>query len=127
MWSWPRPRLRLRTGGREIDCEAVYVAKGRWFAGPWQFAPARLADPRLHVVALPALTRLRFLHFVALLLLGKLPQGRAGYVCLQCATLEIESRAPHPLQADGDPMGHAPARLAVDPLPWDAVCEPAAP
>ncbi|MGE5722538.1 MAG: diacylglycerol/lipid kinase family protein, partial [Sphingomonadales bacterium] len=59
--AWPRRPIALRSNGRTIACEAFYVAKGRFFAGPWSFAPeASVGDPLLHVVALAKLTRRRY-------------------------------------------------------------------
>jgi len=40
LWRWPRPRLRLSFEGRSLDCEAVYIAKGRYFAGRGASHPA---------------------------------------------------------------------------------------
>jgi diacylglycerol kinase (ATP) len=54
LFDWRRTPIRLSWDGGTLVCEAFYVAKGRYFAGPWSFAPAAsVADPLLHVVALP--------------------------------------------------------------------------
>lgn len=36
---WRRIPIRLSWDGGILVCEAFYVAKGRYFAGPWSFAP----------------------------------------------------------------------------------------
>jgi diacylglycerol kinase family enzyme len=36
---WPRHRLRLSANGASWECEAVYIAKGCYYAGAWSFAP----------------------------------------------------------------------------------------
>jgi len=118
---WPRPRLRLRDGERDIACEAVYIAKGRFFAGPWSFAPqASVDDPTLHVVALHRATRLHYLRFLALLLLGRSLVGRRGITCLRTRALTIEGADGAPLQADGDIVAHLPVTLGIasKPVPF---------
>src|SRR5690606_19476787 len=58
LWRWPRHAIRLEAEGRTVECEAFYVAKGRYYAGGWSFAQqARVHDPVLHVVALPTARR----------------------------------------------------------------------
>src|SRR5699024_7885141 len=44
--SWPRHAITLDADGRRVACEAFYVAKGRYYAGGWSFAPqARVHEP----------------------------------------------------------------------------------
>lgn len=112
---WPRPQLRVVTGDREIACEAVYVAKGRFFAGPWSFAPtAALDQPLFHVVALRHATRRDFLYFVWLLWRRQPLADHANIVILSCTELEIEG-ANLPLQADGDIVAHLPVQISLSP------------
>ena len=69
--EWPRYRIALATDGREISCEAFYVAKGRYYAGRWSFAPkARVDEPLLHVVALRKARRRDYARFVWTLIRG---------------------------------------------------------
>jgi diacylglycerol kinase family enzyme len=118
LWEWPRPRLRLLVDGRRIDCEAVYIAKGRYFAGPWSFAPAaRVGDPRLHVVALPRATRRAYLAFLWAMARGRDPGQSRWAMSLACARLDIEADGPVPLQADGDIVAQCPLTMAVHPVP----------
>lgn len=127
LWRWPRPRLQLRVDGEPWTAEAVFIAKGRYYAGPWSFAPdARVESPLLHVVALPRLTRGVFLRFALALLLGRAPPAS---ICrsASCREITIET-APGspavPLQADGDLQGSTPVRIALDTEPY-RVCRPA--
>ncbi len=89
--EWPRHRIVLECGGGEIDCEAFYVAKGRYYAGRWSFAPkARLDEPLLHVVALKrAVGRLAY----AAAFLGLLLDWPRHGIVLTCGEGEIECEA----------------------------------
>jgi diacylglycerol kinase family enzyme len=118
LWRWPRPKLRLRAVGIDLPCEAVFVAKGRYYAGPWSFAPAaRLDAQRVHVVAIEHLTRWNFLRFMVFLLLHRPLAGRQGFACFETDSLNIECATGAPLQADGDAAGACPATIAVLPAP----------
>ena len=118
LWRWPRPALRIDADGRGLACEAVYVAKGRYFAGPWSFAPAaRVSDGLLHVVALRRARRRDFLVFCLDMLLGRDPGARANAMALTCRALAINCDVPVPVQADGDVVATCPVRLAVHPAP----------
>ena len=93
VFKWPRHRIVLSCSGREIDCEAFYAAKGRYYAGGWSFAPqARLGEPVLHVVALRQARRRDYASFVWTLLRGR-------------------------DQADGDIVGMLPATMTVAEAP----------
>jgi len=112
---WPRPALTLAADGQSIACEAVYIAKGRYYAGPWSFAPGAAADdPYLHVVAMKRARRRDFLRFLwALLHRGDLARN-PNLIRITCASLRIEGTA-EPLQADGDIVAHLPVEIAIDP------------
>ncbi len=115
---WPRPRIRLTANDEIIECEAVYVAKGRFYAGPWSFAPAaRLDQPWLHVVALERAGRRQFLRFALDLALGRDPALRQGVRSFKCEELELTSDSPVAVQADGDVIASLPVRIAIDPHP----------
>ena len=115
---WPRHDIMLEADGRTISCEAFYVAKGRFFAGPWSFAPAaRLHAPELHVVALTKVTRLRYLRFVLTMLLGARVDRVPGASCFSCTELSAHSAHPLPVQADGDIVAALPVTLSLRPDP----------
>lgn len=114
LWNWPRREIVLRHDGRMLRCEAFYVAKGRFFAGPWSFAPAaRLSDPRLHVVALKRCTRLDFARFLLAMLRGQPMEELSGAVVFTCRSLAAEAAEPLPVQADGDIAAALPVKIAV--------------
>jgi diacylglycerol kinase family enzyme len=113
---WPRPRLRVVHDGRETACEAVYIAKGRLFAGPWSFAPnAAVDDPLFHVVTLGRVTRLLYARFLWRLVAGRSVATLPGATHFTCTTLRIEGDAP--LEADGDIVGQLPVEIRIDPVP----------
>lgn len=121
LMKWPRDAITLSHSGGEVTCEAFYVAKGRYFAGPWSFAPdAQLADPRLHVVALTRARRRDFARFAWAMLSG-VPVGRLpGVVAFTCTELSATASTPLPVQADGDVVAALPAKMKLrpDPMPF---------
>ena len=116
--EWPRYRIALATDGREISCEAFYVAKGRYYAGRWSFAPkARVDEPLLHVVALRNARRRDYARFVWTLIRGGDPAGLANVEIAICTRLNATSAEPLPIQADGDVVDTLPVVLSVDSVP----------
>ncbi|WP_116090246.1 diacylglycerol/lipid kinase family protein [Sphingomonas crusticola] len=110
---WPRPQLCVATPDREIACEAVYVAKGRYFAGPWSFAPqASVEEPLLHVVALRSATRRDFARFVWALWRGHPLAGRPNLILFSCTELTIDGDTA-PFQADGDIVATLPVHVTI--------------
>lgn len=121
LWHWPRHRIVLLADDREVACEAFYVAKCRYYAGRWSFAPgACVGDPALHVVALTKARRRDYLRFVLGLALGLRAESQKGVMVFTCRKLVVEADQPLPLQADGDIVGHVPGVLEVSeqPLPF---------
>jgi diacylglycerol kinase family enzyme len=117
--TWPRQPIRLLSADREVVCEAFYVAKGRFFAGPWSFAPAaQLAEPLLHVVALERATRRDYLRFLWTVFRGRGLGGLPRVAAFTCTSLSAESDLPLPVQADGDIVACLPVRLNLrsDPI-----------
>lgn len=111
---WPRPKLVLRHDGAMTECEAVYVAKGPFFAGPWSFAPdAKGDDPSLHVVALPVATRMAFLRFVWAMVRNRVPD-LADVRRFTCRELTIGGPISVPLQSDGDVVAHLPVMIGME-------------
>jgi len=114
---WPRLQFSVEADGRTIACEAIYIAKGRYYAGPWSFAPGAAADdPFLHVVALKQARRRDFVRFLWALLRHQDLTRNPNLVHATCAALTIAG-ADAPLQADGDIVAHLPVEIAIDPTP----------
>ena len=109
---WERHAMVLHAEGRSFPCEAVYIAKGRYFAGPWSFAhQASLTDEKLHVVALGTARRRDYLRFVLDLMLGRDPGARPGNLSLTCSQLLLEGPGHVDLQADGDLLATLPLEV----------------
>ncbi|HEX6376115.1 MAG TPA: diacylglycerol kinase family protein [Allosphingosinicella sp.] len=116
--DWRRTQIRLAWDGGETVCEAFYVAKGRYFAGPWSFAPeASIAEPLLHVVALASARRRDFARFAWALWRGKRVDSLDGVTAFTCTALTADADAPLPLQADGDAVAALPVRIALHDVP----------
>ncbi len=112
---WPRRQLVVEADGQSIACEAVYIAKGRYYAGPWSFAPGAAADdPFLHVIALKQARRRDFVRFLWALLHHDDLTRDPNLIHLTCAALKIAG-ADAPLQADGDIVTYLPVEIAIDP------------
>ena len=112
--DWPRRRIRLEVDGQALDCEAFYLAKGRYFAGPWSFAPRAAVDqPVLHLVAFARMARRDFLAFVWALMRARPIERLKGVTCMTCTALSAESEAALPVQADGDIVGTLPIGIRL--------------
>ncbi|MET1110217.1 MAG: diacylglycerol kinase family protein [Allosphingosinicella sp.] len=114
LFDWRRVPIRLAWEGGALTCEAFYVAKGRYFAGPWSFAPeADIGEPMLHVVALARARRRDFARFAFALWRGRRVDALPGVTAFTCTALEAEADSPLSIQADGDPVGALPATIAL--------------
>jgi diacylglycerol kinase (ATP) len=114
LWTWPRPHIALTVGEQALTCEAFYVAKGRYYAGPWSFArEARVHEPTLHVVALARCRRRDYLRFVATLVAGGDVTRLANVTIMAAATITADANEPLPVQADGDIVDTLPTTMTV--------------
>jgi diacylglycerol kinase family enzyme len=112
---WPRTRITLLHDNQRTECEAVYVAKGRFYAGRWSFAPqASVGEPLLHVTALRQASRTRFLLFLWALLWHRPVEHLAGVHCFTCTELTLLSESAPPIQGDGDIVAHLPLSITLE-------------
>lgn len=115
---WPRPRLTVTVDGRAFAGEAVFVCKGRFYAGPWVLdRQADLLSDRFRVLVLPRARR----RDIARLLLSAMLGGRFGareWHRMDARALTIVADGPLPVQADGDVVATTPValRVASEPL-----------
>jgi diacylglycerol kinase family enzyme len=117
---WQRTAIHLDSGERNEPCEAFYVAKGRYYAGGWSFAPrARGDEPLLHVVALRTARRRDYLRFLATLAVRGDVSRLANVEAFTCTTLSASASVPLPIQADGDIVGALPVTLRVEETPLE--------
>jgi diacylglycerol kinase (ATP) len=111
---WPRRPIRLDVDGRTFTCEAFYLAKGRYFAGPWSFAPqAGVDQPILHLVAFARMRRRDFAGFLWALLRKRPVDRLDGVTCLTCTALSAECDTALPVQADGDIVAALPVAVRL--------------
>lgn len=112
---WPQYRIHLRSSAGSFDCAAFYVAKARYFAGPWSFAPtASAAQSELHVVALRSCGRWAYMRFLWGLLSGRIDRVPDS-AQFRCTWLEAIGDQPIIVQVDGDPAMQLPIRIDL----WD--------
>jgi diacylglycerol kinase (ATP) len=111
--KWPRHRLTVRTQDETFAAEALFVLRGRFYAGPWTLHPeAHLGHGALRVLALPRARRRDVLSLAGRALAGmRAPHPDWRY--LEVDWLEVTSDQRVPVQADGDPVGVLPARIAM--------------
>ncbi len=111
--KWQRPKLRVIYDEGTFDCEAIYIANGRYFAGKFSFAPeARLESPLLHIVALKRAKRFDFLAFMIAVLRGR-AQSLQNAISVTTTSLDIRADQDCPVQADGDIATHLPAKIVM--------------
>ncbi len=114
---WPRSAMRLTIDGTVHNCEAVYIANGTYFAGPWSFAPAaRRTEPHFHIVALKRAGRMNYLSFMMRVVLGR-PMTGKNYIVAKTAYCHIDAEAPCPVQIDGDVEGNLPMTVRISERP----------
>ena len=118
LWLWPRHRIALSANGETLHCEAAYIAKGRYYAGPWSFAPgAKGDDAHIHIVALRTARRRDFASFCWRMLIGADMADDDNVISFRCTELSLHSELPLPLQADGDIVATCPIDIAVQDRP----------
>jgi diacylglycerol kinase family enzyme len=111
--KWPLHRLTVRTATEAFEAEALFVLRGRFYAGPWTLHPeAHLGHDALRVLALPRARR-RDVVSLAARALGGMRAPHAGWRYLETDWIEVTSDQPVPVQADGDSVGLLPARIEM--------------
>lgn len=116
LWDWQRPLIRMTVEGTHYECEAVYIAKGRYFAGSWSINPmARSCEKTMHIVALTSARRRDYAAFVWNMLRHGDPRSLPGAICLTCDALSLHSEHALPIQADGDIVDSLPAHIRLNP------------
>lgn len=112
--DWPRHRIRLEVDGVGCECEAFYVAKGRYYAGRWSFArEARVHEPVLHVVALGTARRRDYARFLWAVVTGADVSRLPDVHSFNGSGLSAASAERLPVQADGDIVATLPIALRL--------------
>jgi diacylglycerol kinase (ATP) len=119
LFRWPRAKITLSHAGGRTACEAVYIAKGRYFAGRWTLTPeASVLSPEFEVIALQRASRTDFLRFAWYILMGRPTGEMSGADHFRCRELTIASDDAVPLQADGDIVGYLPLHVSIRSAPF---------
>jgi diacylglycerol kinase family enzyme len=104
--------LTVRLDGKATHAAAVIVSKGRLYAGPYLLAPdAALCEPGFTVALFDQGGVLAALRYGVALPLNLLPR-QPGLRLVAARQVEILGQGV-PAQADGDPAGTVPLRVAV--------------
>lgn len=111
--KWPRHCLTVRVGAGEFTAEALFVMRGRFYAGPWTLHPeAHLGHGALRVLALPRARRRDVISLGARALMG-MRSPHPDWRYLEADRIEVTSDRSVPIQADGDAVGALPARIEM--------------
>jgi diacylglycerol kinase family enzyme len=110
---WPRPSLTVTANGEEFRCEAAFILKGRYFAGPWQLSvDADQRDPGFQLLLLPRARRRDYLRLIisAAVLPGL---SSAHWIRIRTDSVEITGDIALPVQADGDIVSALPIKAHI--------------
>ncbi|ANU07194.1 diacylglycerol/lipid kinase family protein [Paraurantiacibacter namhicola] len=111
--NWPRTRMQLVSDHGPLEAEAVFVLRGRHYAGRWTLdRAAQLQGESLRVLALPDARRRDLLALVAYALTGsRKPKGH--WHVFETQRLSVHCDAETPVQADGDVVDSSPVEFAL--------------
>jgi diacylglycerol kinase (ATP) len=111
-WDFPPLTVRL-DGGRALEARAVVVQGARSYGGLFELAPdAALDADLLRVSLIEAPTRRDLLRLLARAAVRRASRDHHLHA-FRARTVTIESPAPLPLQADGDPAGETPLTVTL--------------
>lgn len=120
---WPRQQFLLDVATadglqKSLSCEAFYIAKGRYFAGPWTLTPeAGLGENYFHLIALSSASRWHFIRFILSVARAKDPQNLSFAHLYRAQSLTIASQRKTEnmlfFQEDGDSMALPPTQIMM--------------
>ncbi len=111
--NWPRSPVTIDAGGETFEAEALFVLRGKFYAGPWSLdREAHLRQDRLRVLALPTGRRRDLAALIFYAVLGS-RKPRPIWRFLQTDSLLVSGSDGAPLQADGDIVGATPATIEM--------------
>lgn len=120
---WPQQQFLLdvvTTDGSKsgATCEAFYIAKGRYFAGPWTLTPeAGLGEDDFHLITLTRANRRNFIRFMLSIARGRDPKTLSFARSYRARSLTIkygsDSKNSLFFQEDGDTMAHPPRQIEM--------------
>ena len=115
---WPRHRMDLRAelaDGTmlEIQAEAIFLARGRYYAGPFRLSKkAALDSETVELVIMPRAGRLHCTFFALAVMMG-LPLDRLGIARTHSVRAVDIGESLLPIQVDGDSTPPRAGRLAA--------------
>lgn len=111
--DWPRTAIEVNCDGTVHRAEALFVLRGKFYAGPWTLdSQAGLLNDHLRVLILP---RARRRDLAALALRAILGPGKPlpGTLVCDARRITVRSALPVPVQIDGDAGGTTPLEIAM--------------
>lgn len=115
--KWPRRKMRLITDGGAHECEAVFILKGRFFAGPWQICPqADLTRPNFHLLMMPKARRRDYLRLMVSVIFWPAIASKK-WKNMSVNSVRVEGDRDMPVQVDGDVAGTLPIKAEIAPNP----------
>jgi diacylglycerol kinase (ATP) len=117
MLRWPRYQMTVTADGNTYNCEAVFVLKGRYFAGPFQISrKADLIDPKFQLILLPHARRRDYVRLM-ISAMGVPGAASKNWLHLTAQSLEITAAQPIPVQVDGDIIATLPVQAVIHERP----------
>ncbi len=112
---WPRRIMQIETEAGSFTAEALFVLRGRFYAGPWTLDPgANLGVARLRLLALPNARRRDIVALITYALAGS-RKPPAHWHFIEADQVRVTAATPLPLQVDGDMAGDTPAHFILTP------------
>lgn len=113
--KWPRQSFVIDTGKEQLEAEALFVLRGKFYAGPWMLdRRAHLGHDGLRILALPRARRRDMLLLALYAMLGSTwPHARWRFV--ETDRLAVLGGEGLPVQADGDVVARAPVTFELSP------------
>lgn len=113
MKSWPRCPVTVDTGEEQLTAEALFVLRGKFYAGPWTLdRGAHLGTQRLRILVLEKARRRDMLSLLAYAIFGARRLG-PNLRLLEADKLSISCAEPIPVQADGDHVATTPVSIEM--------------
>ncbi len=111
--NWPRQSVTIDTGTNQLEAEALFVLRGKFYAGPWTLdREAHLQHKALRILALPKARRRDMLLLAIYAMLGsRRPHGNWRFI--EADRLTLSGGGGVPVQADGDVITNTPAQFAL--------------
>jgi diacylglycerol kinase family enzyme len=105
--------IQVSDGSRKFAGRLVLLGNGRLYGGSIPvFRQADLRDGLLDVCVFPKVNWFVMLRYAFACLSPRLLR-QVGEHCFQAKSLLLESTAKTPLELDGEPVGHLPARCSI--------------